>query len=366
VNLAAARTRASEASDPADRDWFRRQLLDWFDRHGRHDLPWQQPATPYRVWVSEIMLQQTQVAVVIPYFERFVGRFSDVAALAAAPLDDVLAAWSGLGYYARARNLHRAARLIMSEHGGCLPDGLDDWMALPGIGRSTAGAILSLGCRQAHPILDGNVKRVLARFAAIPGWPGQTAVLKQLWTLSEALTPIEGCAAFNQALMDLGATCCTRHSPACCNCPLTERCQARMRGTQALHPAAKPRRSLPVRSVRMLLLASPAGILLHRRPPVGVWAGLWSLPELALDADPLEHCVREYGLRPIAREDWPPLRHTFSHYHLDIHPTVCRIDGSGQHSGVAEQESLWYNADSPERGLAAPVRRLLDQWQRGV
>ncbi len=344
-----------------ERAWFQRQLLDWFDREGRHDLPWQQPATLYRVWVSEVMLQQTQVAVVIRYFDRFMQHFPSVEALAAAPLDDVLTLWSGLGYYARARNLHRAAQVIMTRHNGHLPNTLDDWMALPGVGRSTAGAVLSLSGLQPHPILDGNVKRVLARFAAVPGWPGQSAVLKQLWALSEELTPRTRCGAFNQAMMDLGATRCTRSNPDCTACPLNARCAAYRLGEQANYPERRPKRTLPIKSTRMLLLESPTGILLQRRPAVGIWAGLWSLPEVAVDVAPETHCLAAFGLSVTASEDWTPLRHTFSHYHLDIHPTLCRVNAA---RGIADRELLWYNPDSSERGLAAPVRRLLDQWQR--
>ena len=239
-------------------DEVARRLLAWFDDHGRHDLPWQRAATPYRVWVSEIMLQQTQVAVVVPYFERFMARFPDVASLAAAELDAVLHLWSGLGYYARARHLHRAARVVVAEHQGRVPERIEALEALPGIGRSTAGAILSLALGQHQPILDGNCKRVLARCFAVSGWPGSSAVLAKLWALAEALTPVARVGAFNQAMMDLGATLCTRTKPACHACPLAERCQALAQDAVGAYPAPKPRKQKPLRAVQLLLIRDPA------------------------------------------------------------------------------------------------------------
>ncbi len=342
---------------------FRHAVLDWFDRHGRHDLPWQQPATPYRVWVSEVMLQQTQVAVVIPYFERFMQRFPDVASLAEADQDAVLAHWAGLGYYARARNLHRAARAIMEEFGGHFPDSHAAWEGLPGIGRSTAGAILSLSMGQRHAILDGNVKRVLARYRAIPGWPGRTGVLKTLWELSEALTPDERCHDYNQAMMDLGATLCTRARPACSLCPLQSSCLAYVRGTPTAFPEPKPAKALPRRETRMLLLESDRGLLLQRRPPHGIWGGLWSLPECPPEADLAAYCRTELGLEPQVVETWMPFRHTFSHYHLQITPVHARVAPLA--SAIMEPaETLWYNSGtSLGKGVAAPVRRLLQRWQ---
>jgi A/G-specific adenine glycosylase len=346
-----------EAAAAPIAEGFADGLLDWFDRHGRHDLPWQHPATPYRVWVSEVMLQQTQVSVVIPYFERFVARFPDAEALAAAPLDEVLATWAGLGYYARARNLHRAAQLIVEQHGGEMPADLEAVMALPGIGRSTAGAILSLGSGQRHPILDGNCKRVLARVHAVPGWPGQTAFEQTLWELAERHTPVQRCRDFNQAMMDLGATLCTRSRPQCLLCPLSTLCQARLRGEQEAYPQPKPRRALPVKRVRMLLLASEQGVLLVRRPPAGIWGGLWGLPECEPDADWRE-VVAGFGLVAHASEDWPVLRHTFSHFHLDIEPLRVEVVPAGGRL-MEGGETIWYNGRDEGRGLAAPVSRLL-------
>lgn len=345
---------------------FQEQLLAWYDHNGRHALPWKQPATPYRVWVSEIMLQQTQVSVVIPYFERFMERFPDVAALAAAPLDDVLAHWSGLGYYARARNLHRAAQRIVDEHGGTMPERIEDWEALPGVGRSTAGAILSLSMGQRHAILDGNVKRVLARYGAVPGWPGRTAVARDLWAVAETLTPELRCADYNQAMMDLGATVCTRRSPACLLCPVSQGCRARARGEEEAYPEPKPSKRLPVRKTRMLLLESDQGVLLQRRPPTGIWGGLWSFPECPADADPVAFCRDALGVAIAQPEAWSAFRHTFSHYHLDIEPVHARVAGPADRV-MTGAEAFWYNEHSPlGRGVAAPVHRLLQHFHQGA
>jgi len=342
---------------------FSARLLDWFALHGRKDLPWQADPTPYRVWVSEIMLQQTQVATVIPYYQRFMDRFPDVVSLAGAGLDQVLRHWSGLGYYARARNLHAAARLVAGRSGGRFPEALGDMMALPGVGRSTAGAILSLACGQRHPILDGNVKRVLARYHAVDGWPGQVAVQNRLWALAEAGTPSIEVAAYNQAIMDLGATLCTRSRPACGQCPLTTDCAARPAGRQRDFSAPRPRKALPLRRTRMMLLSNAAGeILLERRPPAGVWGGLWSLPEIdhgqALDA----WCREHMGLGVHVVEEWPCLRHTFSHFHLEITPVLARAEAAAD--GIREaHDRIWCRPDGrADRGLAAPVARLLQRY----
>lgn len=345
---------------------FRERLLAWYDANGRHELPWKQPATPYRVWVSEIMLQQTQVSVVIPYFHAFMERFPDAQALAGAPVDAVMAQWSGLGYYARARNLHRAAEIIATEHGGEMPADRDSWQALPGVGRSTAAAILSLSMGQHHAILDGNVKRVLARYGAIPGWPGRSPVERELWELSEQLTPEWRCADYNQAMMDLGATVCIRKAPACLLCPLNEDCRARVIGEPEAYPDPKPGKRLPVRRTRMLLLESDQGLLLQRRPPAGIWGGLWSLPEAPADDDPSAHCREHLGVEVGAPEHWQAFRHTFSHYHLDIEPVHLRVTGDVGRVMTGDA-AIWYNERTAlDRGLAAPVSRLLQQWHRGA
>jgi len=341
---------------------FAQRLLTWQRRHGRSDLPWQQNPTPYRVWVSEIMLQQTQVATVIPYFRRFMASFPGLPQLAAAPLDQVLHHWSGLGYYARARNLHRAAQQVMAHHGGELPTDLEQLQTLPGIGRSTAGAVLSLACGQRHPILDGNVKRVLTRCFAVPGWPGKAAVQRQLWALAERHTPAAGAGPYNQALMDLGATLCTRSAPRCGDCPLHAPCLARQQGRQGDFPERRPRKPQPVRKTHLLLLRSPAGeILLERRPPTGIWGGLWSLPECEPAAEIERYCSERLGLQAGNLEFHAPRRHTFTHFHLEYTPVeiqvrerLPRVAESGRH--------LWHYPNAqPPGGLAAPVARLIEE-----
>lgn len=353
-------TRTRRSADPAAPDRsFARRLLAWSARHGRHDLPWQKRRTPYRVWVSEIMLQQTQVATVISYYHRFMKRFPDLASLAAAPQDEVLHLWTGLGYYARARNLHEAAQLIRDRHGGRFPKELGSVQALPGIGRSTAGAILAISLGQRHPILDGNVKRVLARHGAVPGWPGDKHVEEKLWTLAEANTPKTRVADYTQAIMDLGATLCTRSAPRCHECPVAADCKARKSDKQMKFPAAKPRKALPVRRTRMLLLRAEGGIFLERRPPAGIWGGLWGFPEIAADADAAAWCRTHFGAKPRRVRGREPLRHTFSHFHLDIEPLEVHLPAVG---AVREGEGRWHPLGEPVRvGLPAPVKRLLDE-----
>jgi A/G-specific adenine glycosylase len=340
-------------------------LLDWFDREGRKDLPWQRDPTPYRVWVSEIMLQQTRVAVVIPYFERFLGRLPTLTRLAEAPDDLVLALWSGLGYYARARNLHRAARLIQDRHGGRFPTDIAAVQALPGIGRSTAGAILSLALGQRHPILDGNVKRVLARRFGIDGWPGQAPVLARLWRLAEEHTPGARVRHYNQAMMDLGATLCTRSAPACGRCPLADACVARLSERQSELPQARPGRVLPRRETLMILARNAQGeILLERRPPAGVWGGLWSLPETTAGSDPADWCRERLGRSPSRVEMLTPRRHTFSHFVLDIR--VAALWVFDPQPGVADGSArCWMSFQSiADLGIPAPVRSVIQAASR--
>lgn len=341
---------------------FASRVLAWFSGHGRKDLPWQQDPTPYRVWVSEIMLQQTQVGTVIPYFQRFTGRFPDLATLAEASLDEVLHRWSGLGYYARARNLQRAAQVIRDCHQGRFPLDLDQVQALPGIGRSTAGAILSLAAGQSHAILDGNVKRVLTRCFAVPGWPGETRVSKRLWELAERLTPQAQTSEYNQAMMDLGATLCTRARPECARCPLSDACVAHLQGNATAYPAPKPRRPLPVRSTHMLLIHNTRGeILLERRPPAGIWGGLWSLPECPTHQNLADWCQTQLGVKQKEARHWPSRRHTFSHFHLDILPVDIPVQERDT-AVMDENRRVWYNLGQPDdRGLAAPVARLLSE-----
>ena len=341
---------------------FSAKVLAWGRQHGRKNLPWQRQVNPYRVWVSEVMLQQTQVETVIPYYERFMQTFPDVHALANAPLDLVLQHWSGLGYYARARNLHKAAQQLHLEYKGEFPQTLDAIQALPGIGRSTAGAILSLGMKKPAAILDGNVKRVLARCYAIAGWPGQSGVLKNLWHISEQVTPATDIALFNQTMMDLGALICKRTKPECESCPLKNDCIACRENNQTEYPGKKPKKSIPVKSMIMLIVMDAKGkVLLQQRPPVGIWGGLWSFPEMA-HKKPLEieHIRQSLGMTVDILEHLPQRRHTFSHYHLDISPVVCRLYDI---SSVSDESTGWYSTDlaSIQVGLAAPVTELFKE-----
>lgn len=339
---------------------FAGQLLAWFDQHGRRDLPWQVEPTPYRVWVSEIMLQQTQVATVIPYYTRFMRSYPDVMRLADAALDEVLHHWSGLGYYARCRNLHQAAKLICSKHNGNFPSSFDEAVALPGIGRSTAGAVLALSLGARQPILDGNVKRVLARYHAIGGWPGKSAVASELWQKAEQHTPFERVADYTQAIMDLGATLCTRSSPRCSQCPLQTGCIAHARASETDFPGRKPKTKRPQKDTVMVLALRDNAVYLERRPPAGIWGGLWSLPELASTADMSDWLQSQLNAEAATVETWPMLRHSFSHYDLDIAPLAVRLAGSS--STVVERSGTWYPLDQPLKvGLAAPVSKLLAQ-----
>ena len=344
-------------------DTFSRRVLAWYAGSGRKDLPWQHNPTPYRVWVSEIMLQQTQVSTVIPYYQCFMERFPDIDALAAANIDQVLHQWAGLGYYARARNLHAAAVMVSDRHAGRFPVTFDEVLALPGIGRSTAGAILALACRQRHAILDGNVKRVLARFHAVEGWPGKASVLQRLWDLAWQHTPDRQVAQYTQAMMDLGATVCTRGRPDCDGCPLMADCLACQAGRQRDYPAARPRKRLPVRRTRMLLLYNDRQeVLLERRPPSGIWGGLWSLPELAGDEGVEDWCAGRLGVAARVTAEWPVVPHTFSHFRLDMQPVLAHA--AGRAATVMDAAGwLWYKPDTgQERGLAAPVAQLLQRF----
>jgi A/G-specific adenine glycosylase len=339
---------------------FAARVLGWFAQHGRKHLPWQQDPSPYRVWVSEIMLQQTQVATVIAYYERFLNAFPDVRTLADAPIDDVLHHWSGLGYYARARNLHRAARIVRDEYGGEFPTDFETVVGLPGIGRSTAGAILALSLNERHAILDGNVKRVLARYHAVDGWPGHSAVAKRLWELAERHTPAAGAAAYTQAMMDLGATLCTRSKPACELCPLMAGCEACASGRQADYPGKKARKARPRRRTRMLLARCDGAVWLERRPPAGVWGGLWSFPEIA-DSEPADWCEAVLDAEALDVETWEPVLHSFSHFDLEIEPIAVRVARSSRKVADADG-GTWYDLEDPARlGLAAPVAGLIDR-----
>ncbi len=343
---------------------FAQRVLDWYDDHGRHDLPWQQNMTPYRVWVSEIMLQQTQVATVIPYYLRFMEELPSVEALAAADEDQVLHLWTGLGYYSRARNLHKAAKQVVSAHGGEFPRSVEGLCELPGIGRSTAGAVASLSMGIRAPILDGNVKRVLTRFEAVDGWPGEKSVHDRLWRMAESLTPQNRVAHYTQAMMDLGATLCTRSNPSCLLCPLRDGCKARALGEPKRFPASRPRKVLPVRSCVMPLLMNEDGaVWLQRRPSSGLWGGLWCPPQLDAE-DELADLLGSLRMAAHEREALTPVRHTFSHFHLDIQPLLLRVS---RRDGVAEAGQVWYNLRHPDPlGLAAPVKKLLRQLEARI
>lgn len=347
---------------------FQKAVLQWYDQHGRKDLPWQKDITPYRVWVSEIMLQQTQVSTVIPYFERFMLRFPDVHALAAAPTDDVLHLWTGLGYYARARNLHKAAQQVVTEYGGTFPLGPETLVNLPGIGRSTAGAISSISQHIRAPILDGNVKRVLSRFLAIDGWAGQPAVADKLWFFAETFTPTQRVRDYTQVMMDLGATLCTRSKPNCGECPLNNHCLAYKTEEQSRYPGRKPKKATPVRQTWMLLLENYDGeLLLEQRPPSGLWGGLWCPPE-ARDRDDIANVLETIGLTAAQTQTLTPFRHTFSHFHLDITPVrihVSPVTSNDCIGHIGEQPSRrWVQHQKPgQLGLAAPVKKLLAQLQ---
>lgn len=339
---------------------FAKRVLAWFDDHGRKDLPWQQDTTPYRVWLSEIMLQQTQVKTVLPYYERFTSTFEDVHALAAAPQDEVLHLWTGLGYYARARNLHKAAKVVSTELAGQFPNTVEGLCELPGIGRSTAGAIVSIAFGQRASILDGNVKRVLARFHRVEGWPGKSAVHDALWEIAERYTPTKRCNDYTQAMMDLGATLCTRTKPACNDCPLAKDCEAFSAGDPLAYPGKKPKKVLPVKSTHFMIARTPSGELwLEQRPASGIWGGLWCFPQTDSLRAAETLAIDYWQDNASTAEPLPEFRHTFSHYHLDITPVIINLkrtpdaimEGTGQ---------LWYNVRKPAQvGLAAPVAKLL-------
>ncbi len=338
---------------------FADRLLDWFALHGRHDLPWQHPRSPYRVWLSEVMLQQTQVATVIPYFIRFLQRLPDLPSLAAAPPDQVLALWAGLGYYARARNLQRCAQIVVAEHGGELPRDAAAMASLPGIGRSTAGAILAQAHGQRHAVLDGNARRVLARHAAIAGWPGASAVQKRLWHEAEQRLPHQRLADYTQALMDLGAAICTGRAPNCSLCPVSADCAARQAGRIAHHPGAKPTRVRPRRSAQLLLIDDDEGrLLLERRPPNGLWGALWCPPLLGEDDPPLSDWLGHQGLRTRQAQALEPLLHRFTHFDLELRP--LQLSAHSTAATVGEPRWQWIDAERlAGLGLPAPIRRML-------
>lgn len=341
---------------------FAAAIVAWQAQFGRHDLPWQERRDPYRIWLAEVMLQQTQVATVRPYFLRFVERFPDLGALAAAPLDAVMEIWAGLGYYSRARNLHRCAQRVVADHGGAFPGTAAELAELPGIGRSTAAAIAVFSSAERVAILDGNVKRVMARHFAIEGYPGQAGVERALWKVAEREVPAQAIAAYTQGLMDLGATLCTRAQPACDRCPVADSCRALLTGRVTELPAPRPPRSRPLRSATLLLIRDIAGsFLLERRPPTGIWGGLASPLEFDCTLD--DRALAAAGSRRTgfevklgARLD--PLRHEFSHYSFVMRPRLAEASPTLGVSDAADLE--WVTPATIEQAaLPAPIRRLL-------
>ena len=346
---------------------FARRLLDWQREHGRHDLPWQGGTDPYPIWLSEIMLQQTQVDTVIPYYQRFLARFPDLATLAGAPVEDVMALWSGLGYYARARNLHRAAQVIVAAHGGRFPASAAAIATLPGIGRSTAAAIAAFAFGERAAILDGNVKRVLCRVFGIDGFPGDRKVETRLWALAESLLPAQEVGRYIQAQMDLGATLCTRGRPACVRCPLAADCVAHRTGRVAELPAPRPRKAVPRRSAHYAVIIDDGAVLLERRPPAGIWGGLLALPEIpAGTADPARWASERFGLRVSAAQPLAPLTHAFTHFVLELQPVLMQVVHAPAapavrlHAADAEAWCWQPLAARADAALPAPVRRILD------
>lgn len=336
---------------------FSADLLAWYDQHGRKDLPWRQDLTPYRVWLAEIMLQQTQVATVLPYYQRFLQRFADISALAAAPQEDVLSQWVGLGYYSRARHLHRTAQIIATEHGGRFPVKLEQLTALPGIGRSTAGAILAIAFKQRASILDGNVKRVLSRQGGVAGWPGDTAAKRRLWTLSDALTPAERVDDYTQAIMDLGATVCTRSKPLCQHCPVAAGCIACNEDRTAQLPGKRPTKALPTRECYFLLLRDALDrVYLEQKPAPGLWGGLWCFPEYAQWDDLQLDCWR-WQTDTASLERQASSRHTFSHYHLHYTPVLALSQGMAERIADGDH-SRWADPRQDQPPMPTPIQRL--------
>jgi A/G-specific adenine glycosylase len=343
---------------------FSQKILKWFDQHGRHDLPWQHNPTPYRVWISEIMLQQTQVATVWPYFERFIKRFPNIQILANARLDSVLQLWAGLGYYARAKNLHKTAQIIHEKYQGIFPLDYQQVLALPGIGRSTAGAILAISALQQHPILDGNVKRILSRHFAIEGTQDNPKTTEQLWDLSNKMTPQKRVNHYTQAIMDLGATLCTRTKPKCSICPIARTCKAFIQNQVLKYPGrrtkSKQTRTLKTTTLLMLVQLKPQLILLEKRPVKGIWGGLWSLPECPINVDIQKWCYQTYQFSIDEPQTWGSFKHGFTHFDLDIHPVLCKL--RKKPPNISSIKCQWHSWEKSQHlGLPAPVKRLIEK-----
>jgi len=339
---------------------FSSNILTWYKKHGRHGLPWQQNKSLYRVWISEIMLQQTQVATVIPYYQTFMQSFPDLLSLAGASEEAVMSHWAGLGYYSRARNLHKAAKIIIDEHNGRFPEIYETVLTLPGIGPSTAAAVLAQALNQSHTILDGNVKRVLARYHAIEGWPGQRQIEQSLWQKAKSHTPDQQVADYTQAIMDMGATVCTRAKPKCEECPLSGTCLALEQGKVGELPTKRPKKTIPVRQKRFLFIVSDKKrVLMEKRPSSGIWGGLWSLPELALDEDIKQMCQQQWGLSVETVVNQPVFRHTFSHFHLDITPCLIRVSPAITQAVNDGTKFQWCDFDT-QLAVSTPVRHILN------
>lgn len=346
---------------------FSEKLIAWQKVHGRHDLPWQtkanQPSDPYAIWVSEIMLQQTQVSAVIGYYQRFMARFPTIASLAAAEQEEVMQYWSGLGYYSRARNLHHAAQTIVDNHRGLFPQDFNVIQTLSGIGRSTAAAIVSFAFNQPQTILDGNVKRVLTRHFLVEGWPGKPSVEKRLWQLAESLLPDQDIVAYTQGLMDLGATLCTRSKPKCIACPLRASCAAYAQSRVKELPTPKPKKQVPSRETTMLLILQHGEVVLEKRPQTGIWGGLWSLPEMSMQEIASEYVMRHFGLEVEPHEPLEMVQHAFTHFKLTITPQPLSVVSNGRMQLGPKYISLSID-DAMSAAIPAPVRRILHQLQQ--
>ncbi len=342
---------------------FAEKIIHWQQRDGRHDLPWQNTRDPYRIWVSEIMLQQTQVSAVIGYYARFMARFPDVAALALTPMDDVMPYWAGLGYYARARNLHKAAARVMTEFDGVFPRKFEDVHSLPGIGRSTAAAICAFAYGEPRPILDGNVKRVFARYFGVEGDIRSKPIEETMWQIAEREAPTKNIEAYIQGQMDLGATLCARGMPKCLLCPLQDDCVAHIEGRTQKLPQRNVKKAIPHRQTKMLVMLSANEVLIEKRPPTGIWGGLWSLPEMAVEDDAIANAKKRFGVT-LAKSEKPislaEVAHGFTHYSLAIYPIKLRV--AKRETGVREQGYIWLNLDDVEgAALPAPVKKILLQ-----
>jgi len=337
---------------------FSSRLIAWQKIHGRHDLPWQNTQDPYAIWVSEIMLQQTQVTAVIGYYAKFMARFPDIASLANATQEEVLQHWSGLGYYSRARNLHNAAQTIMDDHDGKFPQDFEKIQTLSGIGRSTAAAIASFAFQQNQTILDGNVKRVLARHFVIEGWTGTPKIEKQLWALAESLVPKQDMVAYTQGLMDLGATICTRSKPKCERCPIKASCQALAKNKTKELPTSKPKKTIPQKQTTMLLILDGNEVMLEKRPANGIWGGLWSLPEISMEEIASEVALGRFSLEVESEEPLESIQHLFTHFKLEILPQPLSVTNRTRQTNIPN--TIWLPIEEAiGAALPTPVRNIL-------